>query len=99
MSSTIEIEAPTFNILTQSPPTNKNASLAFDKAKLKLAIIQFKKKKKRESKKIASPPNQKEQKRKGKMVEPPPNSDSDFVSEGNLNMSSYCGPLDDMYCM
>ncbi|KAK4713440.1 hypothetical protein R3W88_019347 [Solanum pinnatisectum] len=61
--STIDIEAPTFNILTQTPPSNKNVSPARKgvTAQKKKQIPE--KEKKNEAKKITSPPNQKGQKR------------------------------------
>ncbi|KAG5575527.1 hypothetical protein H5410_055661 [Solanum commersonii] len=58
-SSNIEIEAPSFNILTQTPPTNKNANSANKSVtphKKKQSPV---KEKKREAKKIATPPNRK----------------------------------------
>uniref|UniRef100_M1DIZ0 Uncharacterized protein n=1 Tax=Solanum tuberosum TaxID=4113 RepID=M1DIZ0_SOLTU len=85
-TSTVEIDALTFNILTQTPPPNKNESPAKKGGTSQRKKHVTKKGKKSQAKKIESPANQKVQKRKGKMVEPLSNSDSDFVSEKKDDM-------------
>ncbi|KAG5588359.1 hypothetical protein H5410_048793 [Solanum commersonii] len=69
VSSNVEIEAPSFNILTQTSSTNKNANPANKSVtphKKKQSAV---KEKEKEAKKIATPQNRKEQKRKGKMMD------------------------------
>ncbi|KAK6788590.1 hypothetical protein RDI58_012388 [Solanum bulbocastanum] len=76
-TSTDEVHAPTFNILTQSLlPKNVETP-----AKGGSSHLKDQKEKKNEAKKRVSLANQKEKQRKGKIVEIPSNSDSDFVSE------------------
>uniref|UniRef100_M1DZN4 Uncharacterized protein n=1 Tax=Solanum tuberosum TaxID=4113 RepID=M1DZN4_SOLTU len=73
-TSTTEIEAPTFNILTQSHPPNKNESPAKKGGTSQRKKQVTQKGKKSQEKKIESPANQKGQKKES-------DSNSNFVSE------------------
>ncbi|KAL3373741.1 hypothetical protein AABB24_005633, partial [Solanum stoloniferum] len=72
-TSTDEVHAPSFNILTQTPPPIIVENSDRDGS--------YKKEKKKESNKRKSPVNQKGNMRKGKISETHSNSDSDFISE------------------
>ncbi|KAG5612233.1 hypothetical protein H5410_023514 [Solanum commersonii] len=72
-TSTDEVHAPSFNILTQTPSSKIVETLARGGS----SLLKDQKEKKNEAKNRVSPVNQKGKKRKGKIVETP-FSDSDF---------------------
>ncbi|KAG5620067.1 hypothetical protein H5410_005285, partial [Solanum commersonii] len=79
-TSTDEIDAPTFNILTQiSPPKKNEIPTKGGSSQSKKQVTQMGKNS--QAKKIESPANQKGQKRRGEMVETPSDLDSNFVRE------------------
>ncbi|KAG5589572.1 hypothetical protein H5410_040086 [Solanum commersonii] len=83
-TSTDEVHAPTFNILTQTPsPKHVETS-----AKGGSSHFKDQNEKKNEAKKRVSPANQKEKKRKGRIVETPSDFDFDFVKVAQSSKSS-----------
>ncbi|KAG5568031.1 hypothetical protein H5410_064953 [Solanum commersonii] len=83
-TSTDEVHAPTFNILTQSPPPPKfveNPANIENQASSGSSQLKDRKEKKSEAKKRVIQANQTGKKRKGKIIETRPIHDSIFASE------------------